>query len=220
MSSGPPPPNSPAPRQRRRSSDALRERLIEAATLEFTEHGYEAASTRSIAARADAHQPQINYHFSSKEELWRACVDRIMADFDAAFDDVPTTTPRDAVVGTIRTLVHVLARRPELGRLLLLEGTHDSDRLQWIVEHHLAKRQAAMVQLWRRALDDGVVVEVDPALVNHVLIGAAAFLYTNASEARRLGLDPDDPDLVEEHADTLVRLFVRDPRPEGDGGGA
>ena len=94
---------------------------------------------------------------------------------------------------------------------MLLEGTHDSERLQWIVEHHLAKRQATMVQLWQRALDDGAVVEVDPALVNYVLVGAAAFLYTNASEARRLGLDPDDPDLVEEHADTLVRLFVRDP---------
>ena len=59
MSTAPPPPTPPSPRQRRRSSDAVRERLIEAATLEFTEHGFEAASTRSIAARAEAHQPQI-----------------------------------------------------------------------------------------------------------------------------------------------------------------
>ena len=50
----------------------VRQSLIEAATVEFARNGFAGASTRAIAIRAGAHQPQINYHFSSKEALWRA----------------------------------------------------------------------------------------------------------------------------------------------------
>ena len=38
-----------------------------------------AASTTSIARRVDAHQPQINYHFDSKQALWTAAVDHLFA---------------------------------------------------------------------------------------------------------------------------------------------
>src|SRR3989442_5255295 len=55
----------------------IRERLLDAALVEFGAKGFDGASTRSIAQRADAHQPQINYHFASKEALWFAAVDHL-----------------------------------------------------------------------------------------------------------------------------------------------
>ncbi|MCA2291335.1 TetR family transcriptional regulator, partial [Mycobacterium avium] len=51
-----------APRQRRVRTD-IREALLNAALVEFGAKGFDGASTRAIAARVDAHQPQINYHF-------------------------------------------------------------------------------------------------------------------------------------------------------------
>ncbi|NBR91752.1 MAG: TetR/AcrR family transcriptional regulator, partial [Rhodobacteraceae bacterium] len=48
---------------------------------EFARNGFAGASTRAIAIRAGAHQPQINYHFSSKEALWRAVVDDLFNSF-------------------------------------------------------------------------------------------------------------------------------------------
>ena len=65
-------------RSRRPAAD-LAAALLDAAAVEFAAHGFEGASTRRIAERAGAHQPQINYHFASKEQLWRATVDHLFA---------------------------------------------------------------------------------------------------------------------------------------------
>ena len=67
----------------RRTRSDLRERLLESALVEFGAKGFDGASTRSIAQRVDAHQPQINYHFDSKQALWTAAVDHLFALLDA-----------------------------------------------------------------------------------------------------------------------------------------
>src|SRR3984893_9824525 len=61
------------PRLRRARTD-IRQQLLDSALVEFGAKGFDGASTRSIAQRVDAHQPQINYHFASKEALWAAPV--------------------------------------------------------------------------------------------------------------------------------------------------
>lgn len=48
-----------------------RERLLEAAAPLFAEHGREGVSIRDIAARAGVRHGCINYHFRSKDELYR-----------------------------------------------------------------------------------------------------------------------------------------------------
>ena len=122
-----------------KSSERVRTNLIDAAMVEFAGHGFEGASTRAIAARAGAHQPQINYHFESKEALWYAVMDRMMEEIDAAVltDDLE---PRAAVVELIRGLVRFAAARPELNRIMIQEASAPSDRLTWLVETHVRPR--------------------------------------------------------------------------------
>src|SRR6266849_5412590 len=75
------------PRVRRARAD-IREQLLDAALIEFGAKGFDGASTRAIAQRVDAHQPQINYHFASKEALWFAAVDHLFALLGAELADV------------------------------------------------------------------------------------------------------------------------------------
>ena len=42
------------------------------------------ATTREIATRAGVTQPLLNYHFSSKDELWQAAVDGLFAELNQA----------------------------------------------------------------------------------------------------------------------------------------
>ena len=56
----------------RRTRTDIREALLKSALVEFGAKGFDGASTRAIAARVEAHQPQINYHFESKTALWTA----------------------------------------------------------------------------------------------------------------------------------------------------
>jgi AcrR family transcriptional regulator len=61
--------------KRGRSSKATRGLILEAALAEFAEHGYQGATTASIARRVGVTQPLVHYHFGSKEALWRTTVD-------------------------------------------------------------------------------------------------------------------------------------------------
>ena len=66
-----------APKRTRSVRDDIREELLDAALAEFARNGFDGASTRSIARRVGAHQPQIHYHFESKDSLWRSAVDHL-----------------------------------------------------------------------------------------------------------------------------------------------
>ena len=61
----------------RPSADPTRDRIVAAAVDLFAERSFDGATTREIAARAGVTQPLLNYHYRSKDELWRAAVDSL-----------------------------------------------------------------------------------------------------------------------------------------------
>ncbi|MFF7706739.1 CerR family C-terminal domain-containing protein [Pseudomonas sp. NPDC007930] len=63
-----------------------RERLIHAAMQVFGQKGFDAASTRDIAATAGANAPALQYYFGNKEGLYLACVEHIIERLWAQLD--------------------------------------------------------------------------------------------------------------------------------------
>src|SRR5947209_11770358 len=124
----------------RRARGDIREALLQAALIEFGAKGFDGASTRAIAARVDAHQPQINYHFASKAALWTAAVDYLFGLLRQAMDGVFETEPASIEISQlaatfaegIRRFVAFAAKHPELNQIMVHEGTADSDRLRWM----------------------------------------------------------------------------------------
>lgn len=55
-----------------RNAAVTRARILDAAEIEFADHGFDGASVRQIALRADVPVALINYHFGSKEGLYKA----------------------------------------------------------------------------------------------------------------------------------------------------
>src|SRR5437588_12193992 len=123
----------------RRTREDIREQLLNAALVEFGAKGFEGASTRSIAQRVDAHQPQINYHFASKEALWFAAVDHLfdllgqaMDGLKLAGDDtasVDSAALADVFAEMIRRFVRFAAVHPELNQIILHEASSANRRL-------------------------------------------------------------------------------------------
>ena len=83
-----------------RVSKATREKIVKAASRSFARGGYDGASVRAIVAEADVNQAAINYHFGSKEGLYRAvlqtAVRALMSDGDAT--ESPGTLSRQTAL--------------------------------------------------------------------------------------------------------------------------
>lgn len=68
--------------------EETRLRIIEAAIELFGEHGFVAASTRDIAARAGVNAPALQYYFENKEGVYRACAEHLAAQIWSKFEPV------------------------------------------------------------------------------------------------------------------------------------
>ena len=104
-----------------RPSKVTRNRIIKAAARIFAEHGYEGASIRRIVAKADVNQAAINYHFGSKEELYRAVLRMALEALQHA-DGVALSDAgagRDAALRAfVRRQLQPMLGRDELSRYL------------------------------------------------------------------------------------------------------
>ena len=208
---------SPNNTRLRRTRTDIREALLESALVEFGAKGFDGASTRAIASRVQAHQPQINYHFESKTALWTAAVDYLFGllreTFRGVFPAKPTEMGMPALAAAyadgIRRLVRFVAAHPELNQIMVHEGTAPSDRLTWLTETHVRPFFNGIRPGWQMLRDAGVAAPIDSEILYYVLIGAASLPYVNASEVRLLtGRDPDDPTWIDAHADGLVSILL------------
>jgi TetR/AcrR family transcriptional regulator len=200
--------------RRRRTRADIREALLESALVEFGAKGFDGASTRAIAGRIQAHQPQINYHFESKAALWTAAVDHLFGLLRHAFDgvkltgtDVPALAA--AFADAIRRFVRFAAEHPELNQIMVHEGTAASDRLTWMTDTHVKPFFDGIRPGWEILREAGVAAPIDHEILYYVLVGAASLPYVNAPEVRLLtGRDPVDANWIDAHAEALVAILL------------
>jgi TetR/AcrR family transcriptional regulator len=209
-------PTSDKVRVRRARTD-IREALLESALVEFGAKGFDGASTRAIAQRIDAHQPQINYHFESKTALWTAAVDHLFGLLRESFRGVFPAKPTEigipalaeAYADGIRRLVRFVAAHPELNQIMVHEGTAPSDRLTWLTETHVKPFFNGIRPGWQVLRDAGVAAPIDSEILYYLLLGGASLPYVNAAEVRLLtGRDPKSPNWIDAHADGLVSILL------------
>ena len=201
-----------AARVTRPSADATRERILAAALSLFSEISFDGATTREIAARAGVTQPLLNYHFSSKDELWRVAVDGLFAELNEALSSraqglrgVDELTVSKLVV---REFIYFSASRPQLHRIITQECKSDGPRMDWMVERHIRPLYEQTTALFANLVDAGHLPDISPVHLYYILTGAGSTMFVLAPECRRLaGIDPQAPDVVEAHADAVTALI-------------
>ena len=196
--------------RRRRDRHDIRDQLIESAIAEFGARGFDGASTRAIAARVHAHQPQIHYYFETNDQLWRACVEHLFARQLEAMEGIEEAGSQAAIFAErIRRLVRFSARHPELNQIILHEATWPSDRTAWLTDTYLRPRFEGVEREWEQLKANGVAVPVSSDVIYHALLGAVALRYVTAAETRALLGDAAlEPAGVEAHAEEVVTLFL------------
>lgn len=199
-------------RAKRPSADATRERILDAALELFSELSFDGAATRQIATRAGVTQPLLNYHFSSKDELWRSAVDRLFAALTTALRQRAEGLRGVDELTTARLLVREFiffsARRPQLHRIITQECKTDGPRMDWLVERHIRPIYESTTALFERLVAQGQMPAIPAAHLYYIVTGAGPTMFILGPECRRLtGIDPSAPGVVEAHADAICLLL-------------
>jgi AcrR family transcriptional regulator len=197
-----------------RQKEATRANILEAALHEFSTHGFEGTSTRTIAEYAGVHHALIKYHFQNKDTLWRAAVTFLFErqleqmKFSPRLEDFEDK--RDYARAMLRQRVYYWAQHPEHARLMVQESCRDTERFRWMVDTFIVRTSEPSGAFVQWMVDEGIIPPASiPALV-YILVGAAQLFYTLAPEVQRIwGIDPSNKAVIEAHIDALVRLVVR-----------
>lgn len=114
MSSKPEPPDRSVP---------VKERLLQAAKILFSVHGFENTSTAAIARQANTSESQLVKHFGSKEGLLEAIFDEGWRNMDFIRQAIKVlASPVDRLRMIFELVLQALERDQALKELMLFEG--------------------------------------------------------------------------------------------------
>ena len=112
------------------SKNESKDRILEKATDEFAEKGFEGARMDRIADRAEVNKATIYYHYENKLELYQAV---IIQPLDAIGSELETPPVSDDAADRLRHWMKFIVSRirshPGVAQLLLREIVDGGDRL-------------------------------------------------------------------------------------------
>ena len=187
----------------------------------FSELSFDGATTREIAARAGVTQPLLNYHFSSKDELWRAAVDGLFAELNQVLrgraEGLRGVDDLTVARLVAREFIYFSAAHPQLHRIITQECKTDGPRMDWLVDRHIRPNYQWATDMFARLVDQGHLPDIPVAHLYYLLTGAGPTIFVLAPECRRLaGIDPQAPEVVEAHADAVIALIFGPPAKRRD----
>ena len=150
--------STPATARKRLSAEGRREVIEDAATEVFAERGYRGASIEEIARRSGVTPPVVYDHFSSKQALYEALIERHYAELRQVwFDHGPGDEPFAArIPKAIDAWFGYVESHPFATRMLFRDTTGDPD---------VAARHRLIQERSRAALLPLLVQEADVAHV-------------------------------------------------------
>ena len=120
-------------------SPATRARILDAAETLFARQGFEATTIKQIGRVARRNPALIYYHFGSKDELYRAVLQRLVTGMiergGAALDR--TTSPPDAIRSLVAAQMEFVLGHPNAPRLLIRE----------MIDHEARHAEAVLLEV-------------------------------------------------------------------------
>src|SRR6476660_522073 len=192
------------PRKRAEQQRSLETRgaILDAATAEFAERGFEGASIRAIADRLGLQHPLITYHYRSKDILWRAAAEHAFAQIRAGWD---TSAPENSDLPPLvrlreeyATLFRYTVAFPEFHRFIRQEAFTNNPRLKWVAKTVVAPLLERLIPQIVAAQRQGLLPAVDPILFHYMMVSLTATLSGFGPEMQVTGgLSPENAKVIE-----------------------
>ena len=196
-----------------RDAERSRRAILDAAEQLFARDGYRGASLRGIGEQAGVSRGTPGYFFGSKEDLYRAVLERVFVEVGSAITDehdrlkAAGGSPEQVLSGAIGVYMDFLVRRPAFVRLVEWESLNGGAVLADLAVH--LETITRSVQMVAEELNRGAAVEMDPVQLMLSIMALCWFPLSQADTLMKtLGSDPFDPAFVEARKRHVVALIV------------
>lgn len=194
------------------SAPATLDEILDAALQMFADKGYDGASVAALNRELGVSHNLIHQRFGSKENLWYAAVDRA---FSAVASEMAIDLqddsggPSEQVRRLTRRFVQINARRPEILRLVSIEGVAESDRLDYLFTTYINPILTAVTAPLRELIGTESLTPATIRTLYFLIAHGATAPFAAVALGRRIG--PGDPlttSAVNEQADIVADFLL------------
>ena len=187
-----------------------KERILEAALEMFSQKGYAGTNIRELSASLGLVKSGVYKHYESKEAIWNALLDEMIAYYAEHFGSSehlpPVPDSLEGLVDMTMRMVNFTVHDERIimtRKVLTLEQFRDGRARELATKHFLTGLTEMFTQVFTGMMDKGLLRHDDPAML--------AFAYTTPISAliHLCDREPDKKEAALEKVEAFSRHFVK-----------
>ena len=189
--------------------NTTKSKILDEALVMFAENGYKGTNLRELAARLGLSKSALYKHYTSKEAIWNALLDRMIIYYEERFGSAEHL-PKQPVSG--EELLALSMRMIEFTvyderiiltrKLLLTEQFHDERVCSLATKYFLYGTQNIFATIFQEMMEEGLMKKDDAKML--------AFMFTApiSSLIQLCTREPDKQEEVMQRAEAFVKYFI------------
>ena len=187
-----------------------KERILDAALEMFSQNGYAGTNIRELSASLGLVKSGVYKHFESKEAIWNALLDKMIAYYEEHFgsaEQLPPVpdTPEELVRMTMQ-MVNVTVHDERIvmtRKLLSIEQFRDERARNLATKHFLTGLTDMFTRIFRGMMDKGLLRNDDPKML------AFAYIAPISALIHLCDREPEKTEETLKQVEAFSRHFVR-----------
>lgn len=203
------------------SEKSAKDRILDAALKEFASSGYGGGRVEKIAQKANVNKAMIFYYFSSKENLFKIVLSRILIELIQQVRTIleKSQVPKDLIEALPRTYIGFFRRNPDILKMIGLELVQNPKHITALVSDIFNSFPLPPQKLFRSKIikwqEEGLISGDDPVqfIMNIVSLSIFSILGIPVVEAiLNIKIDRDG-DFFEKRIQSIVHLLKKGMLP-------
>ena len=187
-----------------------KERILDAALVMFSRNGYAGTNIRELSASLGLVKSGVYKHYESKEAIWNALLDKMIAYYEEHFGSAehlpPVPDTLEELVSMTMQMVNVTVRDERIvmtRKLLSIEQFRDERARDLATKHFLTGLTDMFTRLFRGMMDKGLLRKDDPEML------AFAYIAPISALIHLCDREPEKTEETLKQVEAFSRHFVR-----------
>lgn len=189
--------------------NSTKSRILDEALVMFAENGYKGTNLRDLAAKLELSKSALYKHFTSKDDIWNALLDRMEEHYVSHFGSAENMPKQpksgeelyQMSMGMIRFTVYdpqiILTRK-----LLLTEQFHDKRAATLATRYFNETNHIIFELVFKQMMEDGLMDKEDPKMLSSMYTGHISSLIQWCTR------EPEQKEEAMKQAEEFFRFFI------------